>query len=65
MANEAAYCCAGLLFLVLVALFAVSMRTNSQTRRYCQQGSGVCCDATNDLLQKIVTNTAVLADNVV
>ena len=36
MANEAAYCCAGLLFLVLVVFFAVSMRTNSQTRRFCQ-----------------------------
>ena len=36
MANEAAYCCAGLLFLVILVFFAVSMRTNSQTRRYCQ-----------------------------
>ena len=36
MANEAAYCCAGLLFLVLIVFFAVSMRTNSQTRKYCQ-----------------------------
>jgi hypothetical protein len=37
MANEAAYCCVGLLFLVLVVFFAFSMRTNSQTRKYCQQ----------------------------
>ena len=36
MDNEAAYCCAGFLFLVLIVLFAVSMRTNSRTHKYCQ-----------------------------
>ena len=38
MGNEAAYSCAALLFLVLVVLFAVSFRTSSQTRKYCQSG---------------------------
>ena len=36
MGNEAAYCCAGILFLVIIALFALSMRTNNRTRRVCK-----------------------------
>ena len=36
MGNEAAYSCVALFFLVFVVLFAVSMRTSSRTRRYCQ-----------------------------
>ena len=34
--SAAAYCCGGLLFLVIIVLFAVSMRTSRRTRRYCQ-----------------------------
>lgn len=44
MANEAAYCCAALLFLVLIVLFSVSMRTNSQTRKYCQPNNAKKCE---------------------
>ena len=36
MANEAAYSCAALIFVILVVLFTVSMRTNARTRRFCQ-----------------------------
>ena len=36
MANEAAYCCAAVIFVILVVFFAVSMRTNARTRRFCQ-----------------------------
>ena len=43
MANEAAYSCAALIFIILVVLFAVSMRTNARTRRFCQcKGNDQC-----------------------
>ena len=51
--SAAAYCCGGLLFLVIIVLFAVSMRTSRRTRRYCQScntetGEGNCwCDEVN------------------
>ena len=39
MANEAAYCCAAVIFVVLIVLFAVSFRANRSTRAYCQGNS--------------------------
>ena len=47
--SAAAYCCAGLLFLVIIALFAVFMRTNTRTRRYCQSTT---CSPTPPLGQR-------------
>ena len=37
MTDTPVYWCLGFLFVILVVFFAVSMRTNSRTRRYCQQ----------------------------
>ena len=36
MDNPAVYCCLGVLFVVLVVVFAVSVRTNKKARRFCQ-----------------------------
>jgi hypothetical protein len=36
MESSATYCCLGLLFIVLVGLFAVSVRTNQKSRKFCQ-----------------------------
>ena len=36
MVDSSAYLCLGFLFVILVVLFAVSMRTSRRTHRYCQ-----------------------------
>lgn len=51
MGNEAAYCCAGILFLVIVAVFALFMRTNNRTRRVCKLSKSTSPPQSNQTTQ--------------